>query len=131
MRRVSRKKTKDNPFAFRSLIDPANCDNSRSRRIYAKILEESGRVPEIYRVKALADNPDWLELLHNSIFRWPRLCSLDEKTKELVGLAKSIAYLWEPGVLTNIEGALEAGATPDEITEAILVASNDLGIRQC
>jgi alkylhydroperoxidase/carboxymuconolactone decarboxylase family protein YurZ len=126
LRKVLRK-GKTNRFAFRSLVDPESCENRQSRRTYEKIVKESGKVPEIYRVKALADNPDWLNLLHNSIFRWPPLCSLDEKTKELVGIAKSIAYLWEPGVLTNIEGALDGGATSDEITETILVASTISG----
>jgi alkylhydroperoxidase/carboxymuconolactone decarboxylase family protein YurZ len=50
------------------------------------------------------------------------------KTKELVGLAKSIGHLWEPGVLTNIEGATDAGATSKEITETILVASAVVGL---
>ena len=119
---------KGNQLAFRSLIDPAKCSNAQSRRIYEEVFKESGRVPEIYRVKGLADNASWLRLVHDSIFQWPPSCSLDEKTKELVGLAKSIAYLWEPGVLTNIEGALEAGAASDEIVETILVASTVSGL---
>ena len=117
------KKTKKDVLSFRSLVDPRKVTNPESRQIYQKLLRDSGRIPEIYQVRALADNSRWLKLLDSFVFRWPRSCSLDEKTKELVGLAKSIAYLWEPGVLTNIEGALEAGAKADEITEAILVAS--------
>jgi len=106
-------------------IQPAN---PQSRAIYEEIKEESGRIPEIYLVRGLADNPKWLRLLHKSVFQWPRGCALDEKTKELVGLAKSIGHLWEPGVLTNIEGAIDAGATSEEITETILIASTIIGL---
>jgi alkylhydroperoxidase/carboxymuconolactone decarboxylase family protein YurZ len=91
-------------------------------------MRRSGALPEIYLVKALADNPAWLRFLHKSVFQWPRNCALDEKTKELVGLAKSIGHLWEPGVLTNVEGAIDAGATSEEITETILVASTVIGL---
>jgi AhpD family alkylhydroperoxidase len=122
------KKTKESSLSFRSLVNPRNVTNPESRRIYEELVRDSGKVPEIYRVRALADNTDWLKLLDKCIFRWPQSCSLDEKTKELIGLAKSIAFFWEPGVLTNIEGALEAGATSSEITEAILVASTVSGL---
>jgi AhpD family alkylhydroperoxidase len=119
---------KRDAFAFRSLVDPAKAADPESRRIYDRVLRESGKVPEIYRVRAFADNAKWLKLVDKYIFRWPQSCSLDEKTKELVGLAKSIAYLWEPGVLTNIEGALEGGAASDELVETILVASTISGL---
>jgi len=123
---MTRKKT--DALAFRNLVDPAKAADPESRKIYDRLLRESGKVPEIYRVRAFADNAKWLKLVDKYIFRWPQSCSLDEKTKELVGLAKSIAYLWEPGVLTNIEGALEGGAASDEIVEAILVASTISGL---
>ena len=123
---MTRKKT--DALAFRSLVDPAKAADPESRRIYDRVLRESGKVPEIYRVRAFADNAKWLKLVDKYIFRWPQSCSLDEKTKELVGLAKSIAYLWEPGVLTNIEGALEGGAASDELVETILVASTISGL---
>jgi AhpD family alkylhydroperoxidase len=124
-RSTTRKKT--DILAFRNLVDPAKAADPESKKIYDR-LRKSGKVPEIYRVRAFADNAKWLKLVDKYIFRWPESCSLDEKTKELVGLAKSIAYRWEPGVLTNIEGALEAGASSDEITEAILAASTVSGL---
>ena len=122
------KRKSDERLAFRKPLESIKSANPESRKIYGEIERQSGSVPEIYRVKALADNPTWLKLLHNSVFQWPRGCALDEKTKELVGLAKSIGHLWEPGVLTNIEGAIDAGATAKEITEAILIASTVVGL---
>jgi alkylhydroperoxidase/carboxymuconolactone decarboxylase family protein YurZ len=118
----------DERLSFRRPIESYETVSSTSRKIYAEIMRRSGALPEIYLVKALADNPTWLRFLHKSVFQWPRNCALDEKTKELVGLAKSIGHLWEPGVLTNIEGAIDAGATSEEITETILVASTVLGL---
>jgi alkylhydroperoxidase/carboxymuconolactone decarboxylase family protein YurZ len=117
-------------LAFRDLIDPSKARNPEAARIYRELRQESRSVPEIYRVKALADNPGWLRLLDESIFRWPESSVLDDKTRELVGLAKSIAYHWEPGVLTNIEGVLEAGGTAEEITETVLLASSVLGLAE-
>ena len=118
----------DKRLAFRETLNSIASVDSESKRIYGEIRSQTGQVPEIYRVKALADNPKWLRLLHGSVFRWPKNCALDEKTQELVGLAKSIGHLWEPGILTNIEGAINAGASSNEITEAILVASAVIGL---
>jgi alkylhydroperoxidase/carboxymuconolactone decarboxylase family protein YurZ len=118
----------DERLSFRKPIKSIASANPESRKIYSEIERKSGSVPEIYQVKALADNPTWLRLLNGTVFQWPKRCALDEKTKELVGLAKSIGHLWEPGILTNIEGAIEAGATSEEITEAILLASIVIGL---
>jgi alkylhydroperoxidase/carboxymuconolactone decarboxylase family protein YurZ len=119
---------RSSPIAFRDLVDPASAKDSGSREIYERIQRESGKIPEIYRVRAFAENSRWLKVLDSSVFRWPQSCSISDKTRELVGLAKSIAYLWEPGVLTNIEGALEAGATSDEVLETIALASIVTGL---
>jgi alkylhydroperoxidase/carboxymuconolactone decarboxylase family protein YurZ len=118
----------DKRLSFRKPVESYETVSSRSRKIYAEIMRRSGALPEIYLVRALADNPRWLRLLHKTVFQWPRDCALDEKTKELVGLAKSIGHLWESGVLTNIEGAINAGATSEEITETILIASMVIGL---
>jgi alkylhydroperoxidase/carboxymuconolactone decarboxylase family protein YurZ len=115
-------------LAFRQTLESTASLNPESKKIYDEVKRRSGQLPEIYRIKALADNPAWLRLLHSSVFQWPKSCALDEKTKELVGLAKSIGHLWEPGVLTNVEGAIDAGATSNEITETILVASTVIGL---
>jgi len=118
----------DERLAFRQPIKSIASAGPESKKIYSEIKRKSGSVPEIYLVKALADNPAWLRLLNGTVFQWPQRCALDEKTKELVGLAKSIGHLWEPGILTNIEGAIEGGATSEEITETILIASIVIGL---
>jgi alkylhydroperoxidase/carboxymuconolactone decarboxylase family protein YurZ len=118
----------DERLSFRRPIKSIASANPESRRIYIEIKRKLGSVPEIYQVKALADNPTWLRLLNGTVFQWPQRCALDEKTKELVGLAKSIGHLWEPGIITNIEAAIDGGATSKEITETILLASIVIGL---
>ncbi len=115
-------------MAFRDVVDPAEATDPDSRAMYKRIRRESGKIPGIYRVRAFADSSRWLKILDSSIFRWPQSCSIDDKTRELVGLAKSVVYSWEPGVLTNIEGALEAGASSDEIVETIVLTSVVIGL---
>jgi alkylhydroperoxidase/carboxymuconolactone decarboxylase family protein YurZ len=126
--KLQSKRNRNLRLAFRRPVKSIRSANPQSRAIYEQISGKSGSVPAIYLVRALAENPQWLRLLHKYAFQWPQGCALDEKTKELVGVAKSIGHLWEPGVLTNIEGAIAAGATSEEITETILIASTVIGL---
>ena len=48
---------------------------------------------------------------------------LDKKTKELIALAVSSAIRCEPCIETHLQKAKVAGATPDEIKEAVYVAA--------
>ncbi|SMO32491.1 carboxymuconolactone decarboxylase family protein [Melghirimyces algeriensis] len=47
--------------------------------------------------------------------------ALDEKTKQLVYLAVLTANRYTPAVRVHIREALEAGATPEEIKESIML----------
>jgi len=60
---------------------------------------------------------------------------LDRKTKELLMLVLASAYRSQGRVEEHIEAAVEAGATREEITEAILIAAAEaanshLGIQE-
>jgi alkylhydroperoxidase/carboxymuconolactone decarboxylase family protein YurZ len=50
---------------------------------------------------------------------------LPQKTKELIFIAVNAAttHLWAPGVRRHIRNALNEGATPEEILEAIQLTS--------
>jgi AhpD family alkylhydroperoxidase len=48
--------------------------------------------------------------------------ALDHRTKELVSLAVGVAVRCDPCILWHTDAALEAGATPEEVTEALSVA---------
>lgn len=49
-------------------------------------------------------------------------CALERKTKELICLAAGITARCEHCVLWHVDGALEAGATRDEIIETLELA---------
>lgn len=48
--------------------------------------------------------------------------ALDPKTKELISLSIGVAVRCEPCILWHADGAIDAGATAEEITEALTVA---------
>ena len=48
--------------------------------------------------------------------------ALDTRTKELMSLAIGVAVQCEDCVLWHLDGALEAGATAEEVEEALTVA---------
>jgi len=48
--------------------------------------------------------------------------ALDTKTKELISLAIGVAVTCEDCVIWHLDGALEAGATREEVEEALTVA---------
>lgn len=48
--------------------------------------------------------------------------ALDRKTKELLSLAIGVAVHCDPCILWHTDAALEAGATSEELTEALSVA---------
>jgi AhpD family alkylhydroperoxidase len=48
--------------------------------------------------------------------------TLDRKTKQLMSLAIGVVIRCEPCILWHTDAALEAGATPDEVDDALKVA---------
>jgi AhpD family alkylhydroperoxidase len=48
--------------------------------------------------------------------------ALDHETKELMSLAIGVVLRCEPCILWHTAGALDAGATPDEVEDALKVA---------
>jgi len=87
-----------------------------------------GKIPELFRVKGLVDDPEWYETFFEVAMQWPPSCVLEEKTRHFVGLAKSLAYLWKPGILAHLEFCTKAGASQSEVSEVIKVASLSLGL---
>jgi AhpD family alkylhydroperoxidase len=85
-------------------------------------------IPELLHVKGLVEDPEWYETFFHLAMQWPASCVLKEKTCHLIGLAKSIAYLWKPGVVAHWEYCRRAGATQEEISEVVKVSSLSLGL---
>lgn len=79
-----------------------------------------------------ARDPEWLESFLAMGVK-PRLSGvLDAKTWELIAIAvdASCTHLYAPGVRRHIRGALDAGATAEEIM-AVLEGVAVLGIHSC
>jgi alkylhydroperoxidase/carboxymuconolactone decarboxylase family protein YurZ len=80
----------------------------------------------------VALDPEWLEKFLVMGLK-PRLSGvLDPKTWELIAIAvdASCTHMYGPGVRRHIKGALDAGATKEEIA-AVLEGVAVLGIHSC
>ena len=55
---------------------------------------------------------------------------LDKKTTHLIQLAAAAAIRSEGSVHSHVRRAIEAGATPDEISHAIIVLTSTIGFPQ-
>jgi AhpD family alkylhydroperoxidase len=71
-----------------------------------ELMGEAGELEEFFGFVESAESPD----------------ALDAKTKELMSLAIGVAIRCEDCILWHIDGALEAGASHDEVLDALKVA---------
>jgi AhpD family alkylhydroperoxidase len=53
---------------------------------------------------------------------------LDEKTKELIAIALSVATKCEPCIKYHVKSALKQGATEEEVVEAVAIAIAMMGL---
>lgn len=73
--------------------------------------------------------PEYLELFHKTyMYIMHERSALPPKMKELVIIAVDAAQFYERGLRSHIKSALTAGATRDEIVEALLASSLAAGI---
>ena len=100
----------------------------RGKMLIEKIRRERDFVPRSREILA-RDDPDYLELYHNS---WMHVMHkrnvLPLKFKELIIVAVDAVTGYERGVKLHIESALKAGATKEEILEALEAAAFPGGI---
>jgi alkylhydroperoxidase/carboxymuconolactone decarboxylase family protein YurZ len=70
-------------------------------------------------------DPAWTEKVIGMVIAPAVGGALDAKTIELIGLAldASCTHMYEPGVRRHIQRALKAGATREEITAVLQIAS--------
>ena len=75
------------------------------------------------------EDPEYLAHYHSMYMRVMReKDALPEKIKEIIISAVNAATGYERGIKIHLRGALEAGATKDEIIEGLLAASLPAGI---
>lgn len=73
--------------------------------------------------------PEYLELFHKTyMYILHERKALPPKMKELIIIAVDAAQFYERGLRSHIRSALAAGATRDEIVEALLASSLAAGI---
>jgi AhpD family alkylhydroperoxidase len=73
--------------------------------------------------------PEYLELFHKTfLYILHERSALSPKVKELIIIAVDAAQFYERGIRSHIKSALKAGATRDEIVEALLASSLAAGI---
>ncbi len=109
----------DEELRFIGLIDPDEVADLKIKQIYKEAKDIFGNVPEVYRVKSLADDHDWMQVFHSSIMHYFNPDVLDLKTIHLICVAALTVLQSSNGVRRHAKLALKAGAKPEEISEAI------------
>jgi alkylhydroperoxidase/carboxymuconolactone decarboxylase family protein YurZ len=97
----------------------AKVDPKRSREVLERVERERGSA-RIWPKLLAARDPDMLALLHDTTQHvLERRNSIPRKYKEMMFLCLNAASLREFGVRFHARGALQHGATEDEILEAL------------
>ncbi len=84
--------------------------------------------PDYLAAKGILRDQQWVESYFSMVLQWPKTCSISLRERQLVGLAKSLAFNWEPGILNHIDLALKTGSTPEQVTEVIKAAAAVVGL---
>ena len=102
----------------------------------SQVLNEMLKVRKSYPADVLKSRqvlareaPEYLELFHKTyMYIMHKRAALPPKMKELIIIAVDAAQFYERGLRSHIKSALQAGATRDEIVEALLASSLAAGI---
>src|SRR5208283_3093820 len=84
--------------------------------------------PGYFSAKGLLHDPDWVDSYLSIVLQWPSACTISVEDRQLIGLAKSVAFMWEPGILNHTDLALETGSTPEQVTETIKTVASVVGL---
>lgn len=84
--------------------------------------------PGYFSAKGLLRDPGWVDSYLSIVLQWPQSCTVAIEDRQLIGLAKSLAFMWEPGILNHTDLALETGIKPEQITETVKVVSSVVGL---
>ncbi len=104
---------------FRRLVELEEVTDERIKKIYEEVQQVFGKVLEIYRVKCLVDDPEWMQVFHSALMVYTRHEALDLKTIHLICIVVLTVIQNRHAVQRHIDLALKAGAKPEEISEAI------------
>jgi alkylhydroperoxidase/carboxymuconolactone decarboxylase family protein YurZ len=92
--------------------------------------EEKARLPPpaYFSAKGMLRDQEWIESYFSTVLQWPKTCTLSLQDRSLLGLAKAVAFNWEPGILNHTDLALRTCSTPDQITEVIKASAATIGL---
>lgn len=111
------------------MAEPSNEALSEEQRYIDDMVERRGYVLDYHKIMVNQD-VDFMKALDGLVqaaYLKPR--RLDRKTKELVFIVSlTVLRAERPHITSHIRAALDAGATPDEILEAIEIACPEAGV---
>jgi alkylhydroperoxidase/carboxymuconolactone decarboxylase family protein YurZ len=84
--------------------------------------------PAYFSAKGMLRDREWIESYFTMVLQWPKTCTISLRGRQLVGLAKALAFNWEPGILNHTDLALRTGSTPEQITEVIKATAATIGL---
>jgi alkylhydroperoxidase/carboxymuconolactone decarboxylase family protein YurZ len=84
--------------------------------------------PDYFSAKGILRDSDWVEAYVATVLQWPKGCRISLKDRQLIGLAKSLAFSWEPGILNHTDLAINTGSTPEQVTEVIKAVAASMGL---
>ena len=96
--------------------------------ITEKLAKTELPTPGYFSAKGLLHDPDWVDSYLSIVLQWPKSCTISVEDRQLIGLAKSLAFMWEPGILNHTDLALETGFKPEQITETLKVVAAVVGL---
>jgi alkylhydroperoxidase/carboxymuconolactone decarboxylase family protein YurZ len=106
--------------------------SGRSKELMEKIKKDRpSYTPQVMRSREILakEDPEYLELFHRMHMHVVHeKNALPTKIKEIIISAVDAATHYERGLRVHLRGALEAGATKDEIFEGLQAASLPAGI---
>ncbi|MBI5055109.1 MAG: arsenosugar biosynthesis radical SAM protein ArsS [Nitrospirae bacterium] len=111
--------SQDAELDFMGLVNADDVRNEQVQKIYSEIREILGDVPEVYRVRSLMEDAAWLQVFHDSMKLYFTPDVLDAKTIHLICIGALTVLQSNQGVRRHAKLAIKAGATPEEISEAI------------
>jgi alkylhydroperoxidase/carboxymuconolactone decarboxylase family protein YurZ len=85
-------------------------------------------MPDYFGSTGVLADGDWVESYMALVLQWPKSCAISMRDRQLIGLAKALAFGWEPGILNHTDLALKSGCTGEQVTEVLKAASAAIGL---
>ncbi len=85
-------------------------------------------LPDYFGAKGMLRDSEWVDAYLSTVLQWPKKCTLSTEDRQLVGLAKALAFSWEPGILNHTDLALNSGSSSEVVTEVLRTAAIAIGL---